>query len=387
MSNYAQLGSVADFINGFCFKESDWGDSGFPIIRIQNLTGYGKVFNRTNREVPDKYIVRSGEILVSWSASLGVYRWSGEDGLLNQHIFRVVPNFELIDDEYLYWSLFVAVEGMKRHLRGATMMHVNRGDFLKEKIFLPPLAEQKRIAAILNKAETLRTRRRKALEQLDALAQAIFIEMFGDPVQNPKEWPQIPFGELLSNIESGKSPVCEDRPSKNGEWGVLKLGAVTKCEYLSSENKALPVDVQPDVRFEVKAGDLLFSRKNTYELVAACALVDETPPRMLLPDLIFRFCFPENSRLNSSYLHRLLITGSKRKEVQKLAGGAAGSMPNISKEKLRGLPIELPPLALQQEFAERVKKVELMKAEMRKSLTQLDALFSSLQHRAFRGEL
>jgi len=147
------------------------------------------------------------------------------------------------------------------------------------------------------------------------------------------------------------------------------------------------MDVQPDVRFEVKAGDLLFSRKNTYELVAACALVDETPPRMLLPDLIFRFCFPENSRLNSSYLHRLLITGSKRKEVQKLAGGAAGSMPNISKEKLRGLPIELPPLALQQEFAERVKKVELMKAEMRKSLRQLDALFSSLQHRAFRGEL
>ncbi|MDH0336462.1 restriction endonuclease subunit S [Metapseudomonas otitidis] len=270
---------------------------------------------------------------------------------------------------------------------GGSLLRAKPAQVAKIEIPFPEIAEQKRIAAILDKADALRAKRRKALEQLDALAQAIFIEMFGDPVQNPKEWPRIPLGELLINIESGKSPVCEDRPSKDGEWGVLKLGAVTKCEYLSSENKALPVDVQPDVRFEVKAGDLLFSRKNTYELVAACALVDETPPRMLLPDLIFRFCFPENSRLNSSYLHRLLITGSKRKEVQKLAGGAAGSMPNISKEKLRGLPIELPPLALQQEFAERVKKVELMKAEMRKSLRQLDALFSSLQHRAFRGEL
>lgn len=304
------------------------------------------------------------------------------------HVVRV--NAEKLDDRYLLHFLrqpHLRLEGEKKMTGSGGQKRVP-ANFIKElELPVPSLQEQKRIAAILDKADALRAKRSKALEQLDALAQAIFIEMFGDPVQNPKEWPRIPLGELLSNIESGKSPVCEDRPSKDGEWGILKLGAVTKCEYLSSENKALPVGVQPDVRFEVKAGDLLFSRKNTYELVAACALVDETPPRMLLPDLIFRFCFPENSRLNSSYLHRLLITGSKRREVQKLAGGAAGSMPNISKEKLRGLPIELPPLALQQEFAERVKKVELMKAEMRKSLTQLDDLFSSLQHRAFRGEL
>lgn len=331
--------------------------------------------------------VSAGTVLLVTRTGVGKVAISQQELCFSQDITAVIPKDSDLDARYLAWFLRGCQGRLISLSRGATIKGVPRAVIEDLEIPMFPLGAQKRIVAILDKADALRAKRRKALEQIDALAQAIFIEMFGDPVQNPKEWPRIPLGELLGNIESGKSPVCEDRPSKDGEWGVLKLGAVTKCEYLSSENKALPVDVQPDARFEVKAGDLLFSRKNTYELVAACALVDETPPRMLLPDLIFRFCFPENSRLNSSYLHRLLITGSKRKEVQKLAGGAAGSMPNISKEKLRGLPIELPPLALQQEFAERVKKVELMKAEMRKSLRQLDALFSSLQHRAFRGEL
>jgi len=252
---------------------------------------------------------------------------------------------------------------------------------------LPPLEEQRRIAAILDQAETLRTQRRQALAHLDTLTQSLFLDMFGDPVANERGWPRVPFGKLLEKIESGWSPVCLDRPAEGNEWAVLKLGAVTSCEFKPHENKALPNSVAPDASIEVKSGDLLFSRKNTYELVAACVLVDEAPPRLMMSDLIFRFRLNAEAQVDPCYLHRLLIHPSKRQEVQKLAGGSSSSMPNISKAKLAEFLIELPPLSHQQTFATRIQAIEALKATHRTALAQLDALFASLQQRAFAGEL
>jgi type I restriction enzyme S subunit len=137
----------------------------------------------------------------------------------------------------------------------------------------------------------------------------------------------------------------------------------------------------------VKPGDLLFTRKNTYELVAACALVRDTPPRLMMSDLMFRFRLRSDVEMDATFLHQLLILPTKRSEIQKLAGGSSGSMPNISKARLLAATIEVPPLSLQREFARRVTAVEKIKASHRVSLAELDALFASLQHCAFRGEL
>ena len=104
--------------------------------------------------------------------------------------------------------------------------------------------------------------------------------MFGDPVTNPKGWNKQPLSDLLSNIESGWSPKCDDKPVREGQWGVLKLGSVTWCHYNASENKALPITEQPRLALEVKAGNLLFTRKNTYDLVAAAAYVWDTPSKI-----------------------------------------------------------------------------------------------------------
>lgn len=131
------LGDIADFINGAAFKPEDWGDDGLPIIRIQNLTDSSKPFNYTRREVSEKLVVNPGDLLVSWSATLGVFRWKGPQGLLNQHIFRVVPDDSLVDSNYLRHALGLALDDMERHLHGATMKHVNRGEFLGTRIPLP----------------------------------------------------------------------------------------------------------------------------------------------------------------------------------------------------------------------------------------------------------
>lgn len=268
---------------------------------------------------------------------------------------------------------------------GGSLLRARPAFVAKLHIPLPPMAEQRRVAEILDQANALRTKRREALSRLDELAQSVFVDMFGNPIVNRLAWPRVPLSDLLEKIESGQSPVCLDRPAIGDQWGVLKLGAVTSCEYLPDKNKALPPGVAPASRHEVKEGDLLFSRKNTFELVAACALVESTPPRLLMPDLIFRL--RAKPHVNRRYLHALLTNPAKRKQVQVLASGSAGSMPNISKARLLGLEVELPPHSLQLTFAARVEAINSSRNEQRSSLVQLKSLFESLQYRAFRGEL
>jgi type I restriction enzyme, S subunit len=379
------LGEVADFINGVAFKPEDWEDSGRPIIRIQNLNDPRKPFNKTSRHVREGNLARAGDLLVSWSASLGVFEWQGEEACVNQHIFKVLPNYERVEHRYLYRALEQSVSEMESRVHGATMKHINRDEFLSVRVPLPPLPEQRRIAAMLDKADALRAKRRLAIAKLDQLLQSMFLEMFGDPVMNPKGWTRMAFTEILSAIESGSSPVCLDRPAAGDEWAVLKLGAVTKCVFDPSANKALPSDVRADPSLEVQSGDLLFTRKNTRDLVAACAYVSKTPQRLLLPDLIFRLRLKSDAEVSPRFMQALLTHPRKRRELQALAGGSAGSMPNISKAKLMHALVEVPPLSLQQRFSEIAEQIENAKRQAQIFESKQDTLFASLQQQSFAG--
>lgn len=383
-----ELDDVARFINGYAFKPSDWVSDGLKIIRIQNLTNSEKTYNRTQKQVPEKYRITKGDILVSWSTTLDVFEWQDdEDALLNQHIFKVEPKFNVIDKKYFKYVLRHSIEKMAQFTHGSTMKHIVREDFLRHNIPLPPLEDQRHIVEILDQSATLRQKRKQAIGLLDDYLKSIFVEMFGDPVKNPKGWKRIHLSEILLKIESGHSPVCLDRTAKLGEWGVLKLGAVTKCIYDSAENKALPDIEKPNPDIEIKAGDVLFSRKNTYELVAACAYVWETPPKLMMSDLIFRLVPRDKDSINSIFLQALLSFPSKRKMIQKMAGGAAGSMPNISKAKLLEHRIEVPPYILQNQFAEIVKKTVSLKQKMGAQSQELEKQFQALMQKAFKGAL
>ncbi|MCA2227555.1 restriction endonuclease subunit S [Nonomuraea aurantiaca] len=289
--------------------------------------------------------------------------------------------------EFLWNSVIVRrqIEALARTTNGT--FKINQKMFDQIEIPVPPIPEQRLIAEVLDQADALRAKRREAIALLDDLTRSIFLDMFGDPVRNDRMWPRVPLRQLIDRIDSGNSPQCLDRPVEGNEWGVLKLGAITSCEYLPYQNKALPSGVAQDPQNEVKSGDLLFSRKNTLELVAACALVHQTPPQLLLPDLIFRIVIKKSAPLLKVYLHRLLIYPGKRKTVQALASGSASSMPNISKARLMELPVELPPTALQAEFSQRIDTIERLKALHTSELHKLNELFASVQQRAFRGNL
>lgn len=332
-------------------------------------------------------ILPVNSVLFSSRAPIGHVAINTVPMATNQGFKSFIPRRGVMDAKFLFHWLRANRRFLDSLGVGATFKEVSKAIVSKVEIKAPPIEEQRRIAAILDKVDSLRAKRREALVQLDSLAQSIFTDMFGDPVANEKSWVRREFGELLSSIDSGWSPVCLERPVREAEWGVLKLGAVTSCIFDYKANKALPLGLEPDASIEVKAGDLLFSRKNTYELVAACAYVEATPPRLMMPDLIFRLQVRDETVLNKRYLHALLTNARKRIEVQKLAGGSAGSMPNISKAKLLKLEIELPPLSEQCIFSSRVQAVGRAKSVQLTALADAEALFLTLQSRAFRGEL
>jgi len=164
-----RLGEVGKFINGYPFKPSDWVNKGLPIIRIQNLNDPRKSFNYFDGNLDKRYLIKNGDLLISWSASLGVFIWNGQDAWLNQHIFKAVLD-EGISKEYIYFCLlnFFILEA-SAHLHGSTMKHIVKEKFLTLSIPLPPLPEQREIARILQAVDQkiqAEERRKQALEEL-----------------------------------------------------------------------------------------------------------------------------------------------------------------------------------------------------------------------------
>lgn len=145
-----RLGELATYVNGRAFKPSEWSDVGVPIIRIENLNDTAAPFNRFQGSIEPKHQVSDGDLLVSWSASLDAYIWERGPAVLNQHIFKVSENPNVIERRFLYLALRAAMSEIRSRVHGATMRHVTKGEFVSVPIQVPQLSEQRRIAARLS---------------------------------------------------------------------------------------------------------------------------------------------------------------------------------------------------------------------------------------------
>ena len=143
-----KVGNVAEYINGRAFKPEEWEQTGLPIIRIQNLNDPNAYYNRTKNEYEEKYLIKKGDLLFAWAASLGTYIWKGEDAWLNQHIFKVIP-YPFMDKKYLYYAFHAMITEFYRKSHGSGMIHITRKQFEEITIWLPPLTEQYRIVQYL----------------------------------------------------------------------------------------------------------------------------------------------------------------------------------------------------------------------------------------------
>ena len=212
----ARLGDLATYINGYAFKPADWGDTGLPIIRIQDLTGNSYQLNRYDGEYPERIEVNDGDVLISWSASLGVYVWQRGKALLNQHIFKVVFDKLPVNKEYFVFAVEHKLAEMESKTHGATMKHIVKKDFDGTTIPYPPIEKQAEIADHLRRITSLIDRQTEQLLLLDQLVKSRFIELFGEPELNPRDLPVLPWGavfqtttgKLDSNamVENGRYP-------------------------------------------------------------------------------------------------------------------------------------------------------------------------------------
>ena len=152
---WVELGEVAEYINGFAFKPQDWKQSGKKIIRIQNLTGTSEKYNYTDgTDIPEKYIVKCNDLLISWSATIGFYIWENDDAYLNQHIFKVVLSDKILK-QYFYFLQNNIIKDIIGNVHGNTMQHITKDKFEKIKIPLPPLEVQKQLVAEIEKEELI----------------------------------------------------------------------------------------------------------------------------------------------------------------------------------------------------------------------------------------
>ncbi|MCC3576139.1 MAG: hypothetical protein JGK30_32065 [Microcoleus sp. PH2017_40_RAT_O_B] len=280
------------------------------------------------------------------------------------------------DVKYLYYylrQLHLHDGGYDRHFK-----YLKRRDVL-----LPPPEEQRRIAEILDRAQSLISKRREAIGQLDTLTQAIFIEMFGDPVTNPKGWSVLYFNNLLSMpLRNGLSPSNIGKVMSK----VLTLSAITGSAFDENAWKTSTFQSVPPITQRVDQSDFLICRGNgNIQLVGKGYFPTQQMPEVTFPDtMIAARILPEV--IERQFLQHIWNSSAVRRQLETLARTTNGTF-KVNQTMLEGVLFVVPPLPLQQEFARRAEAVEKLKTAHRASLSELHALFASLQHRAFRGEL
>ncbi|WP_295096249.1 restriction endonuclease subunit S [uncultured Catenibacterium sp.] len=201
---YKKLGDIATYINGYAFKPEQRGSEGLPIIRIQDLTGNAYDLGYYNGDYPKKVELNDGDVLISWSASLGVYLWNRGKALLNQHIFKVVFDKVEIDKFYFMYAVEYNLDKMSLKTHGATMKHITKKDFDNVVIPYPDLDYQKEISYRLTSLKGIIKKYQEQLVLLDELIKARFVEMFGDSITNDKNLKLISLFDL-SVLKAGKS--------------------------------------------------------------------------------------------------------------------------------------------------------------------------------------
>ena len=152
-SETKKLGEIATYINGSAFKPEEWSETGLPIIRIQNLNDEYAKFNRYNGQMKKKIIINNGDVLISWSATLGVYLWTKGQALLNQHIFKVIFDRETVVRDFFMYAVKSKLDAMSEVTHGSTMKHIVKGDFENTLIPWPSLALQEEFAAFARQAD------------------------------------------------------------------------------------------------------------------------------------------------------------------------------------------------------------------------------------------
>ena len=350
------LKEVATFLNGYAFKPSDWSKEGLPIIRIQNLTGTNRDFNYYNGNYNKKYLIENGDILISWSASLGIFLWENMTGILNQHIFKVIfdKNIE-IDKIYFLHCMKFLIKKIEKNIHGSTMKHITRPEFEKIKFPIYEIDIQRKISKKLIFITKIIENNKKLLNKMEELSKSLFTRMFGDIKTNDKNWKIVKLEKYI-NIIGGYAFKKID--FKSSGIPLIRIGNINSGQFKST-NLVFIEENKKFEKFKVFPNDILISLTGTVgkdDYGNACILGDSYSEYYLNQR---NAKIELTDKMNKNFFLEIM----KIKEVKKKLTGISRGIrqANISNKDIYNLSLPLPPIELQNKFAERVEKIEKLK--------------------------
>lgn len=379
----AAIGDLCSLINGRAFKPSEWGSTGLPIIRIQNLNDESRDFNHYDGAYDKKHEVNTGDLLFSWSVtpgtSFGAFFWNRPRGVLNQHIFNVHVDKSRVEKRYFRYAMnhrLIDIIGQAHG--GVGLKHITKGKLEAIEIPLPPLSEQKRIADILDKADAIRSKRQEAINTSQEILPSLFADVFGIAGQ---KYALQSLDEHLEFITSGSRGWAKYYVPK-GKRFIRSLDV--QMNRIGSDDIAFvdpPSGTEAD-RTRVVDGDVLVTI--TGSRIGRVAFIpngfgeayvsQHVAIARLKPTLRPRFC--------SLFLS--LPNGGQR-QIAKAQYGQ--TKPGLSLTNIREFQIPQAPLTEQDRFLDAWDKFDKQANHFAQAMTESGNLFNALVQRAFKGEL
>lgn len=326
-------------------------------------------------------IMPPNSVLFSSRAPIGHVAINTAPMCTNQGFKSFVPDAERLSADFLYYWLRANKVYLQSLGVGATFKEVSKSIVADVGLPLPPLPEQRRIAAILDKADALRTQRRAAISKLDELLQSVFLDMFGDVTKNPKNFPVVTLEEISEKSDRINYGVVQPGSEFDNGIPIVRIGDIEGGELDASSIKHIDPEIEAAyIRSRLKGNEILISCVGS---IGTVAIVPELARGFNIARAITRVPLknPESRAFVKASLRSSGTQNYFREKTRTV------SQPTLNVEFVRQTPVLSPPNELQQRFTRVAEEVEVRRSEMLASVVKLDTLFASLQHRAFAGTL
>jgi len=380
-------------------RNTQYTTSGVKLLNVANLQD-GKIdLSKSDRYISEDeayskythFLVDDGDFIIACSG-IQVEYFEKKMGFINALHLPLCMNtstmrFKSLDDNRLFMRFFMYYlktpqfkEQLKRLITGSAQLNFGPSHIRKMNIPLPPLAIQKKIADVLDKASALIELRKAQLDKLDLLIKSQFVEMFGDPVTNPKGWDIGTIRNLVSDVKYGTSKPAED----NGQYIYLRMNNITYEGGIDlSDIKYINMEEKEVEKYIVRKGDLLFNRTNSKELVGKTAVFRNDTP-VIIAGYVIRV--RTNEKANTEYISAYLNSMYGKNTLLNICKAIVGQA-NINAQELQNISIPLTPISLQNQFASFVENVEQQKKLLQQSLSKLEVNYKSLMQKCFRGDI
>ena len=383
---YAPLGDVCDVVAGGTpsRKNPKYFGGDIPWVKISDMlqgtiTYTEETITKAGIQNSSAKILPSGTVLISIFATIGRTALLGIDAATNQAIVGVIPKSSQLNTRFLRYYLDNSVSELIKEARGVAQVNINSKILKSLKIPLPPLTEQERIVCLLDEAEELRKLRDQASERMEEFVPALFHEMFGDPTKNTKTWQVLRFGEICESrlgkmLDEKQQSGLHLRPylrNQNVQWGKVDVSNMAQMDFDEKDREI----------FRLREGDLLICEGGE---VGRTAIWHKELPECYFQKAVHR----ARANLNIVLPEFILWTMYALSKSGGFADFTSQStIAHLTGVKLKQLPIPVPPLALQYEFAQRVQEAREIQSRQAQSAERIDALYQSMLSKAFAGEL